>query len=340
MIFQHAILAILLVGASTVLALGLASAHAWAVLRHWNPASGAALQLRLERRGTLVAAAVALLLVAQGMALVLFVLNADRMAGSFVGAMCAVGTLQVNAWGFPALHARIALFFLSAMWLSLHHVDARAPDYPLARAKNGLLLAIVPVAAASFALELAYFLNLRADVITSCCGSLFAADATAAPAELSGWLATRDPAAAIAAFFAGIVAVFGVAGMVAVRGRGGWLLGLSGMGAFVLTLAAIPSFVSLYVYEDPHHHCPFCLLKADYGHQGYALYVPLFAATAAALGAAALAPFARRPALAARIARATRRLAFVSGALYAVVAVVVAVIVLRSGLVLVGDALR
>ncbi len=112
------------------------------------------------------------------------------------------------------------------------------------------------------------------------------------------------------------------------------------MGAFVLTLAAIPSFVSLYVYEDPHHHCPFCLLKADYGHQGYALYVPLFAATAAALGAAALAPFARRPALAARIARATRRLAFVSGALYAVVAVVVAVIVLRSGLVLVGDALR
>jgi hypothetical protein len=273
-------------------------------------------------------------------ALLLFVLNADRMAASFVGAMCAVGTLQVNAWGFPALYARITLFFLSAMWLALHHVDARAPDYPLARAKNGLLLAIVPVASASFALELAYFLNLRADVITSCCGSLFAADATAAPTELSGWLATRDPAASIAVFFAGIAAAVGVAGVVAVRGRGGLVLGSCGLGAFVLTLASIVSFVSLYVYEDPHHHCPFCLLKADYGYQGYALYVPLFAATAAALGAAALAPFARRPALAVRIAGATRKLAFAAGALYAVVAVVVAVIVLRSGLVLVGDALR
>lgn len=336
MILQHAILALLLVGAVAVAGLAFAAPHAVAVLRHWNLASGGALQLRLERRTTLVSASVALLVVAQALALLLFVRNADRMAASFVGAMCAVGTLQANGFGFPALHAQIACFFLSAAWLALHRVDVRSPDYPLTRAKHGLLLVLLPVAAVSFGLEVAYFANLRADVITSCCGSLFSADARSLPGELGGLLAAWAPGSAIPVFFAGMGAVVAVAAGVALGGRGGAMLGAAGAGGFALTLAAVVAFVSLYVYEDPHHHCPFCLLKEEYGYVGYAIYVPLFGATAAALGALALAPFARRPLLARRIAVATRQLALASGALYAVVMAVVAVIVLRSSLVLVG----
>ncbi len=106
-----------------------------------------------------------------------------------------------------------------------------------------------------------------------------------------------------------MAAVIALAIIVARQGRGGMLLGVAGIGALVLSLAAIVSFVSLYIYEDPRHHCPFCILKAEYSYQGYALYVPLFAATAAAVGALALAPFSRRPELRARVARATRMLA-------------------------------
>ncbi len=58
------------------------------------------------------------------------------------------------------------------------------------------------------------------------------------------------------------------------RARGGQRGGLR------RAIAGIISFVSLYVYEHPHHHCPFCLLKAEYGYQGYWLYIPLFVATA------------------------------------------------------------
>jgi hypothetical protein len=336
MILQHAILALLLVGGVAVIGLSSAVPHALAVLRHWDLASGSALQLKLERRTTLVSATVALLLVAQGVALLLFVRNADRMAASFVGAMCAVGTLQANRYGFPALYAQVAGFFLSAAWLTLHRVDVRSPDYPLTRAKHGLLFALIPVAALSFGLELAYFANLRADVITSCCGSLFSADPRELPAELGGWAAAWAPASAIPSFFVGMAAVVAVAALVGHRGRGGAWLGVAGAAGFVLALAAVISFVSLYVYEDPQHHCPFCLLKPDYGYVGYAIYVPLFGATAAASGALALSPFAGRPALAARIAAATRRLALASGALYAAVIAVVAAIVLRSPLVLLG----
>ncbi len=340
MILHHAILAILLVGAAALAGLAAAAPHAVAVLRHWDAASGSARQLRLERRTTLVSASVALMLTAQVAALLLFVFNADRMAVTFVGAMCAVGTLRVNAWGFPALYAQIGVFFLASAWLTLNAVDTRSPDYPLTRAKHGLLLFIVPALAASFALQLAYFLGLKADVITSCCSSLFSTSAATASRDLGGALAGWRPQWAIPTFFIGMAAVIALAVTVARSGRGGMLLGVAGGGAMVLSFAAIVSFVSPFIYEDPHHHCPFCILKEEYSYQGYALYVPLFAATAAAMGALALAPFARRPELRARVTRATRVLARAAGTLYLVFTLAVAWMIANSALILVGHVVR
>ena len=76
------------------------------------------------------------------------------------------------------------------------------------------------------------------------------------------------------------------------------VLALTSAGAFVAAITGILSFVSLYIYEHPHHHCPFCILKPEYDYQGYWLYLPLFVATAAGLGAGAMQPFARVPSLA------------------------------------------
>ena len=137
-----------------------------------------------------------------------------------------------------------------------------------------------------------------------------------------------------------MAAVVALSAIVARQGRGGLLLGLGGIGALVLSLAAIVSFVSLYIYEDPRHHCPFCILKAEYSYQGYALYVPLFAATAAAVGALALAPFSRRPDLRARVAHATRTLAAVTGTLFLAFTLVVAWMIAKSGLILIGNAVQ
>jgi hypothetical protein len=135
----------------------------------------------------------------------LFVFNAEKMSGMFVGAMCAVGTLNVNAFGFPALNAKIAVFFLAAMWLAINHIDSRARDYPLVRTKYALLLLLAPLLAASAWIELQYFLGLKADVITSCCGSLFSEGSPTLAAEASAlapvpamWLFYGSLGAAIA----------------------------------------------------------------------------------------------------------------------------------------------
>jgi len=112
---------------------------------------------------------------------------------------------------------------------------------------------------------------------------------------------------------------------------------MAGLLAFVVALAGVVAFVSLYVYEDPRHHCPFCLLKAEYGYRGYAFYVALFAATAAALGAGALAPFAgrgRSPASAARLQSATRALGGVALGGFLLVLLMTAWQITASGLTL------
>ncbi len=333
MIFQKSILALLLASSAAMLGALAAGPYALAVWRHWDLESGSARQVRLERRASLVSTGMALLLAVQSLTLLLFVFNADRMASQFVGAMCAVGTLQVDSFGFPALLAQIAAFLGSSVWLTMNAVDGGCRDYPLTRAKSALLLALIPVLALSFGLELAYFLGLKADVITSCCGGLFGDQAPGVSGDLAAW----PPGPAMAAMFAALSAAALVAARVAWRGRGGLALGISGILAFAMSLAGVVAFLSLYVYEDPRHHCPFCLLKPDYGYRGYAFYVPLFAATAASLGAVALAPYVGRkldPALAGRARGASRVLASVALAGFLLIIVLMAWQIASSGLTL------
>jgi hypothetical protein len=83
------------------------------LVRHWDIRSGSERQLVLERRTYLLSTLLSFLFASQLVALLLFVFNADRMSSMFVGAMCAVGALKVNAFGFPALIAQILIFFLA-----------------------------------------------------------------------------------------------------------------------------------------------------------------------------------------------------------------------------------
>jgi len=78
--------------------------------------------------------------------------------------------------------------------------------------------------------------------------------------------------------------------------------------SFGVAIVGIIAFLSPYVYENPNHHCPFCLLKPGYDYVGYALYIPLFAATAAGLSAGLLTPFRNIPSLRETIHREARRL--------------------------------
>lgn len=333
MLFQPAIIALLVASAANAAVVIGVAPFAVSILRHWNLRSGSERQLQLERRTYLMSTMVAFVLGVQLVALLLFVFNADRMATMFVGAMCAVGTLNVNAWGFPALLAQIVVFFSAAAWLAVNHADIQAPDYPLVRIKYALILALAPLLVGAVVLQWRYFLGLHADVITSCCSRLFSSRVRGLSGDLSAW----PPVPAMLVFYGSLAAAVATSLWVATHRRGGYALAAASLIAGVAGVAGIIAFVSVYVYEQPMHHCPFCLLKAEYGYIGYALYIPLFVATASGLSAGAVQRFVRVPSLNAIIPPMCATFARWSAAGFTAVAIVATLIILRSNLLLIGS---
>ena len=329
MILQPAALALLLASSLNALMLLASGAFALDLLRHWNPASGSARQIALERRTYLVSTLVGLSLLIGLPALALFVRNADAMAPFFTGAMCAVGSLKVNAWGMPALLTLLAGFFLAAAWLVLNHLDSLGWDTPLMRGKYRLLLVLAPLALAQAVLLWLYYVNLNPAVITSCCGSLFGPAAEGVGHELVALpLNIARPA-----FFGGGLLTLAVGALFIVCGRFGRSFGLLAALYLPLALAAVVAFISPYIYEEPNHHCPFCLLQVEHGYAGWVLYPLLFFGTATGIGAG-LAAAVRADSLCAAAPRVARRLANTSVAALGLFGLAVLIYLQRSNLVL------
>jgi len=300
--------------------------------RRWDIRSGSELQIALERRTYLISTLVAWCFAAEIVALLLFVYNAEQMSTQFVGAMCATGVLNANPWGWPTLFLKIAVFFAGAAWLMLNRLDNQAPDYPLTRIKYGLLPVLLPLVVLEASAQLLFFSGLDPDVITSCCGALFTAEGEGVAATVSGF----DPAWSLAAMYLSGVCVLASGIAYRLRGRGGGLFSVLGAVTFLTAISAIVSVVSLYVYEHPQHHCPFCILKAGHEFIGFWLYLPLFAATALALGTGLVSRWRLMPSLTAVVEADGRRFVSIALALLAVFYGVVTYAVLDSNLTMEG----
>ncbi len=275
MILHPGILA-LIVGAGAVLLMVLyAGVLGVQIMRGWDFASSAARQLQLERRTYLVSTLLNFACGFQAASVFLFVFTADEIHPLFVGAMCATGTLNANPVGWRLLAVKLALLFLASLWIVLNRIDQRAESYPLVRLKYALLLTLLPLVALDFVLLLRYFGGLQPEIITSCCGSLFSSGAGVA-GEVAGW-----PLLPTVVVFWSVLALFLAAILAALRWRAGWLrLLLAAVAALLLpvSLAAVVTFIALYIYQLPTHHCPFDMLQAHYGFVGYPLYLGLFLA--------------------------------------------------------------
>lgn len=301
------------------------------ILRSWDLQSGSETQLLLERKTYLVSTLLSYAFGLQLLSLFLFVFTADSLTPLFVGAMCAAGTLNVNGFGYPTLALKVLTFILAGLWLVLNHADNLGYDYPLIKKKYLLLLAVAPLIALEAALEWGYFLNMRADVITSCCGSLFGSEK---PEGMGSELAALPAGPMMWGFYATLGATLAAGLHACLRGGPGYVYpALSGL-AFLVALGSVVSFISLYIYELPTHHCPFCIIMQDYGYVGYLLYVLLFGGAVAGMGAGVLLPFRRMESLRAELPGLVQRLTLLSVSLYAVFTALVTYKIVFSNLIL------
>jgi hypothetical protein len=287
MILHPAIIALLTASALTSLMVVYAAYYGFVILRNWDLSSGSELQLGLERRTYLISTILGYALVFQLASLFLYIYTADSLCTLFTGAMCAVGTLNVNAYGYPALLFKLFNFLLAGTWLIINYTDNQAYDYPIIKAKYRLLVVMAPLIVAEAALLYAYFLGLRPEIITSCCGSLFSLDS----AGIASDIIALPVAPMMAVFYTGAAITLLSGFYFFWKGKGGYLFSvMSGITA-VLTIASIFSFLSIYIYELPSHHCPFCILQKEYHYIGYPLYAALLFGTVSGIGVGALMPF-------------------------------------------------
>jgi hypothetical protein len=289
MIFHPAVLA-LYVSSILISFLVLYSAvYGTQILRRWDLKSGSELQLLLERKTYLISTLLAYAFGFQLASLFLFIYTVDHLHTLFVGAMCAAGTLYVNSFGYPALILKVVSFLLAGVWLILNYADNRGYDYPLIRKKYFLLLVMSPFVLTEVALQANFFLRLKPDVITSCCGSLFNINT----GTVASQIASLPSLPTKIAYYLCLLLTFASGIFFYTKGKAGYLFSsLSGI-TFVASVLSILSFASLYFYELPTHHCPFCILQREYGYIGYPLYVALLGAAVTGLGVGALMPFRR-----------------------------------------------
>ncbi len=250
--------------------LSMAGRTAYRVLRFWNPSSDKELQIALERETWLASTMIAYGLGFQLISLVVFVLAADNFCQVIAGAMCATGSLMANDFGLPALWIKITGIFLYGFWLVLHKLDVSCETYPLVRLKYWYLLVLLPFLATDVFYQTAYIAGLEPDIITSCCAVVFSG-----AKNVGSNLFTGIPKTTLLILFYGTAAFLVVFGLAYLRLHTRWMDWIFGIGwgwFFFVSMMAITTVFSSYIYAMPYHKCPFCILKPEYYYYGFLLF--------------------------------------------------------------------
>lgn len=278
MILNPAVLA-LLIGSFTVSAMALlCAALGITIIRRWDISSSSASQLQLERKTYLISTIMNYVLGFEVLSGFLFIYTVDDIHSIFIGAMCATGSLNANPIGWYLLYTKIFIFFIAAIWIAVNYIDQQAEDYPLVRFKYTMALLLAPLLFTDTVLTYLYFIDLKPNVITSCCGALFSDASTGVAASLSSL-----PTMPMMVVFYVTVTLFLTNGACCLLVKSSakksvfnYLLAVSSILLFVVSIASVIAFISLYFYEIPTHHCPFDILQGGYYYIGYPIYITLF----------------------------------------------------------------
>ncbi len=240
------------------------------IVLRWDERATTPLQYTLQKQAYLVATVIAFIFYLKLPLFLFFIYTLDLLSNILPGAMCAAGVTTATVYGMPLFGLKIANLYLFGLWLAAHRIDMGYPTMPYTRVKFLAYLLLFPLFVAEEALELLHFFGINPHVIVSCCGTLFSAAKSSA---VSAFVSLPLPVT-LGSFYG----LFGLA-VWAWRKQRPLLSALANLLFVPVAILSLIAFFSTYVYEMPHHHCPFCLLQADYRFVGYLMYAFLFFGT-------------------------------------------------------------
>lgn len=312
------IIGLLFTAMTGIVFLGYTSGIGLHIIRKWDIANGDEGQLILERKTSLISIVLYYVMLCEFLSLFLFVFIAEDIHPLFYGAMCAAGTLNINRFGYPVLIIKLINFIFCGIWVIINYLDNKGYDYPLIRIKYKFLIVITLLLIMKTVFLFSYFTRLAPEIITSCCGTIFSQDS----GNIAASLIALPPWETKIFFYVILFMTFVTGSYFRFKKKIAVIFSCFSVIMLPLGLASVLSFISVYFYQQPTHHCPFCLLKKEYFHAGYILYPALFIASVAGAGTGIIHCFRNKLSIREIIPDIQNRLCSISLFGYAVFAIV------------------
>ncbi len=256
------IIAFLAIELVIIVLMAVSQFHVIHILRKWNFAATTNLQYLLEKKNYLVNTILSFAMACKIVLFIFFALALNELASIVPGAMCSAGVVGSNRYGNFLLLLKILLIFGFGLWLIINRFDLKALNFPFLRRKYALFSLLFALILVEFGLEILFFVNIPLKVPVFCCSIVFQA-----PKLPFGYTQ-----AMLALFFYVIFAAIVALNFMK-----------QAMASFALNLLflfiayyAITYFFGLYIYEQPNHKCPYCMLSYEYYYIGYVVWGSLF----------------------------------------------------------------
>jgi len=233
----------------------------WLFLK-WDFKSYSQKQYKRERVAWLITTSILALAPIKFLLLPYFVFTIDYLSGVVPGAMCGAGVISFNNYGMELLYLKVFNLFLLGLWIVLNKQDLKSGKYPFFRPKMALLIFV----ALSFTLELfwdfKFFGAIDIHKVINCCSTLYGLLEGVNPLPYG-----LDQNTLLLLFFL----LFGLI-ISAWIGEVDILLFLGLLLFLQIAYYAQLYFFGPYIYAQPNHNCPFCMLQREYNYIGYLIW--------------------------------------------------------------------
>ncbi len=227
-------------------------------------------QYALEKKSYLSATIIKFIFYVKIPLFIFFVYTLDDLSNILPGAMCAAGVVSATSYGTPLLFLKILNLYVFAFWIVLNDEDMKYEDQPYLKQKFLLFCVAYFLLIAEIIVESFMFNGMDINSVVDCCGAIFSTTSATYLAEIL----SLSPKILLSIFY-GVFILLVLFYFLKNR----YIYAVLNIVFVLIALITLIAFFGTYIYEQPTHHCPFCLLQRDYNYIGYFLYIILFVGT-------------------------------------------------------------